>query len=273
MQKVKRKHILTLVFVSLILLLVGFGLDNRLQTSNYDVYDKRVPDTFEGFKIAQLSDLHCQLFGNGQRELLDGVEAGDPDIIVLTGDIIDARIQDFDSVATLFEGLVKIAPVYAVSGNHEDNTKQILHKMNALYEAYGVSFLDDSGVTIDKNDSTISIYGLGDRTEFTRSIVKADPDTYSILLFHRSNLFDKLTNYGYGLVLSGHGHGGLIRLPFVGGIVSPDAGFDFTQKYTGGLYTVGSTTLVSNRGMAGSHGVPRVFNRPEIVFVTLHHAK
>lgn len=271
--RIKRKHIAALLAAALILILVGMALDNRLQTTNYDVYDSRIPADFEGYKIAQLSDIHSQWFGEGQSELVADVRAGAPDIIMLTGDIIDARIQDFDSVAALFEGLTDIAPVYAVSGNHETDTNAILSKMDGLYKKYGVCYFKDSGLSIVKNGQNIIIYGLDDRSVIEKKPPVVEPDTFGVLLFHRSNLFDSMTQYGYGLVFSGHGHGGLIRLPFVGGVISTDAKIDFAQKYTGGMYTAGSTTLISNRGMAGSHNVPRIFNRPEIVFVTLHHAE
>lgn len=270
MVKVKRKHIAALLIAAVILLMLGIGLDNRIQTTNYNVYDERVPDAFEGFKIAQLSDIHCRWFGEGQRDLIAAVKAGNPDIIVLTGDILDAFILDYESVAVLFAGLTKLAPVYAVSGNHEDNTKMIRTKMDALYKAYGIHFLKDAGTTIAKDGSNIFLYGLDDRGKIINAVPAVEKDTYGILLFHRSDLFDSLTNYGYGLVFSGHGHGGLIRLPFVGGIVTSDAKIDFAQKYAGGLFTIGNTTLISNRGMAPSHNIPRIFNRPEIVFVTLH---
>lgn len=258
---------------AVLLTLIGFSLDNRLYKADYEIYDERVPIAYEGFKIAHLSDLHSLWFGDGQSDLIAAVRAGDPDIIVLTGDIVDARIQDFDSVAALFDGLTKIAPVYAVSGNHETDKKSILIQMDKLYVTYGVSFLEDSGVTINKDGSDIFIYGLDDLPKANLSLPIVDADTYGLLLYHRSNQFDNLTHFGYGLVLSGHGHGGLIRLPVVGGIVSPDGKLDFSQKYTGGMYTSGTATLIANRGLAGSHNFPRIFNRPEIVFVTLHYSK
>jgi predicted MPP superfamily phosphohydrolase len=257
------------VIIAAVMMTVGLGLDNRIQVSEYVVTDGRVPESFDGFRIAQLSDIHCRWFGDGQSELLSAVRAGKPDIIVLTGDILDAYILDYDSVAALFDGLTKIAPCYAVSGNHERNTKGNLKNMEELYARYGVSFLKDSGTTVSRGGSEIYIYGLDDRSRIVKSIPKAAEDTFGILLFHRSDLFDSVSYFGYGLVFSGHTHGGLIRLPFVGGIISPDATIDFHQKYTGGLYTAGTTTLIANRGMADSHNVPRVFNRPEVVFATL----
>lgn len=260
----------------MLLLSIGIGLDNRLQTTNYKVTDNRIPAAFEGFKIAQLSDMHCLRFGEGQSELVNAVKAGDPDIIVLTGDIIDAYIQDYDSAAILFEGLTKIAPVYAVSGNHENFSKTIQAHMDSLYKNYGVIFLKDSSTTIGKDGANIFLYGMDDLEYIPTSIPsfpKVSSDTYGILLYHKSNQFDSFVNNGYGLVLSGHGHGGLIRMPFVGGIIAPEGELDFTLEYSDGRYTVGNTTLISNRGMAGSHNVPRIFNRPEVVLVTLSHAE
>lgn len=273
MVKVKRKNIILLIVAAGMLILMGFGLDNRLKTTNYEVSDSRVPVAFEGFKIAQLSDMHCLWFGEMQSALLAEVKAGEPDIIVLTGDIIDVGLQDYDSVDALFEGLVKIAPVYAVNGNHEIFNKTIQEKMAALYTKNGITFLKDAGTKIGRDGAAISVYGYNDREELPKNVPEALSDTYSILLYHKSNQFDAFAEAGYGLVFSGHTHGGLIRLPFVGGIVTPDGEIDFAAKYSGGRYTVGSTTLIANRGMAGAHNVPRIFNRPEVVFVTLHHAE
>lgn len=276
MVRIRKKHIIALFLAAALLVLIGFGLDNRLQTTNYNIYDSRVPSSFEGYRIAQISDLHCSWFGEKQNELISKVQAGDPDIIVLTGDILDAYIRDYDSIATLFNGLNDIAPVYAVAGNHEESVPSA--RMSSLYTEYKINYLDDAGVTIQKDSSSIYLYGLRDRAYDNElraagaGIPVIDNNTYGILLYHRSDKFDYFNNVGYGLIFSGHLHGGLIRIPLVGGIVSPEGKIDFDQKYTGGMYSEGSTTLISNRGLAGSHNVPRIFNRPEVVFVTLHQA-
>ncbi|NLT15732.1 MAG: hypothetical protein GXY05_15505 [Clostridiales bacterium] len=276
MLKKKKWLIGGLLLAALLLILVGFGLDNRLQATNYDIEDGRIPASFDGYRIAQLSDFHCLWFGEGQNELIAGVRAGEPDIIVLTGDMIDASIRDYDSVAALFDGLTEIAPVYAVAGNHEESIPGA--RMRDLYIEYGINYLKDTGTELLKDGGSIYLYGLRDRPYNDELAAAAagmpviGPQTYGILLYHRSDKFEYLNRQGYGLVLSGHLHGGLIRLPFIGGILSPEGGIIFGQKYTGGMYTVGGTTLISNRGLADSHNIPRIFNRPEIVFVTLRHA-
>ena len=272
MSRVKYKHIATLVIAGVILSLIGFSLDNRLQMTNYNVYDSRVPAAFEGFKIAQISDMHCLWFGEGQSEIINMIRKGEPNIIILTGDILDVYIRDYDTATALISGLTKIAPVYAVSGNQEEASNINLQRMNEIYKEYSVQFLVDSGTTVTHDGADVFIYGLADREGNPSAPPTVDADTYGILLYHRSDRFDSLKDFGYGLVLSGHSHGGLIRLPLVGGIVAPEGKLNFNLQYTGGLYTAGSTTLISNRGLAGSHGFPRIFNRPEVVFVTLHHA-
>lgn len=271
----KVNHIILLISIAVLLILTGLALDNRLQITKYDIHDSRIPLAFDGDVIAQLSDMHCRVFGKDQSELIGAVKSGKPDIIMLTGDIIDANIRDYNSVSELFAGLSKIAPIYAVSGNHENYDYDILHHMGLLYKKYGVYFLNDKGISIKKDGASIFIFGANDRS-FELNISKLntvptiDKNEFGILLYHRANEFDYVSDFGYGLVLSGHMHGGLIRLPFVGGIVTPDGLIDFNQKYTGGQYSENGTTLISNRGMAPSHGVPRLFNRPEVVFITLH---
>ncbi|NMA24195.1 MAG: metallophosphoesterase [Clostridiales bacterium] len=273
----RKKHgrlIAALSVFALLLILTGLALYADLKTTDYDVTDPRIPEAFDGFKIAHISDLHCEWFGEGQSEILNAVRAGEPDIIVLTGDIIDARNPDYESIAVLFDGLGDIAPVYAVSGNHEQSRSVDQAKMAGLYAEYGINYLKDTGTAISIKGSSIFLYGLNDRVNLDSTKTKIPAigeDSYGILLFHRAGKFDDLTDCGFGLVLAGHLHGGLIRIPFVGGIVTAEGEIDFNQKYEGGMYTVNKTTLISSKGLAPSHGVPRIFNRPEVVFVTLHH--
>jgi predicted MPP superfamily phosphohydrolase len=267
--------LIILLILAALLILTGVGLYDGLKTTRYSISDTRISADFDGFKIAHISDLHSLWFGEGQSEIIEAVAAEKPDIIVLTGDIVDAYRPDFQSVAALFDGLNDLAPVYAVQGNHEDHTRTY-KEMNILYEEYGIVYLNDSGVSISRNGSAIYLYGLRDRetaSGLARAAEKAPAlggDTYGILLYHRSDMFDQLKDLEYGLVLSGHMHGGLIRIPFFGGIITPKGYIDFGQKYDGGKYTVNGTTLISNRGLAPKHNMPRIFNRPEVVFVTLH---
>lgn len=274
-QRMPAGILITLFILAALLILTGIGLYAGLKTTRYSISDARVPDAFDGFKIAHISDLHSMWFGEGQSEIIEAVASVKPDIIVLTGDIVDAYRPDFESVAALFDGLNDLAPVYAVQGNHEAHRKTD-KEMNRLYEEYGIIYLNDSGVTIPRNGSAIYLYGLRDREAVSGLAAAAEKapaiggDTYGILLYHRSDMFDQLKDLGYGLVLSGHMHGGLIRIPFAGGIITPEGEIDFNQKYDGGKYIENGTTLISNRGFAPKHNIPRVFNRPEIVFITLH---
>lgn len=277
--KKNKHHIKYIVLISVfavLLLIFGIGLNANLTSTYYDIFDSRIPSSFDGYRIAQLSDLHCEWFGDEQQKLINSVASGKPDIIVLTGDIIDAYEPNYDSVAALFNGLKDIAPVYAIQGNHEANKRVNQEMMSSLYNKHGIIYLYDSGITISQSGGSIYLHGLRDRdserfiSKAVENIAPINSNTYGILLYHRSDMFDYLCNLGYGLVLSGHMHGGLIRIPFIGGIVTPAGNIDFDQKYDGGMYTVNETTLISNKGLAPSHNIPRIFNRPEVVFITLH---
>lgn len=271
---IRPKTIVWLLIAAILLVTAGFALDNRLQITAYELYDSRIPQAFDGCVIAQLSDLHCQVFGKNQTALIDAVKSGNPDYIMLTGDIMDAYIRDYDSIEALFAGLAEIAPVYAVSGNHEVAFKDGWQEMRLLYKKHGVTFLNDESTVIQKGGASLFIFGSDDRVyrdsgKAAKYIPKVDENTFGILLYHRANFFEAVRDFGYALVLSGHTHGGLIRIPFAGGAITPDGKLDIRQKYDGGMYTENGSTLVSNRGLAPSHGIPRIFNRPEVVFVTL----
>ncbi len=274
----KKLNILLLLIFIAVVIFILLGLDNTMQTTNHQVEDRNLPLAFDGYNIAQISDLHCKWLGKDQSELINAVKDGNPDMIVLTGDIIDADKKDYDSVSVLVKGLAHIAPVYAVFGNHEEYSYKINNNMRALYKRYGVNLLMNNGVSIQKGTDSIYLYGLDDcgivsnsqaKEYFNDAVPQLKSDTYGILLYHRSSQFDYLTQYGFRLVISGHLHGGLIRIPLIGGLLSPDKSSHFFPKYAGGVYKQGETTLISSRGFAGSHSIPRLYNRPELVFITL----
>lgn len=265
-----------LIILSVIIIYISIGLYNGLKTTNYEVASSKLPKSFDGYKIANISDLHSIYFGNNQEELIDAIEEFEPDIIVLTGDIIDENNIDFDCVNKLLTGICDIAPVYSVSGNHEHSNYRSHMKLKALYKSYGVSVLDNEEVIITKGNDEIRLYGLEYFGSYTSEnlthmledlLPKADDNYYSILLNHRSDIFDELVPYGYELIISGHTHGGIIRLPFIGGILSNNR--TFFPKYDGGVFEKEESILVSSKGLGESNSIPRFYNRRELVFITL----
>ncbi len=202
----------------------------------------------------------------------------DPDIIVDTGDLIDSFPSDDRPALSLMKSLVKIAPVYYVTGNHEWTSGRFTPLEEKLLAA-GVTVLRDEWVEIssDIGEERIVIIGIDDPTahpsleEFKRNLVqlveKIPDGGFTILLSHKPELFDLYVSLGLNLVLSGHTHGGQIRLPFVGGLLAPDQGV--FPRYAAGLYYNHTTRMVVSRGIGNSIIPQRLFNHPEVIVITL----
>lgn len=244
------------------------------------VTDQRLPQEFEGFRIAQISDLHNEVFGTGNGELLTLLAGTRPDIIIITGDLIDSRRTDVSAALEFVRGAVEIAPVYYVAGNHESRIPEEFWMLERCMENLGVSVLRGERTLLTREGAAIALIGVDDPTFQDKDsanwpgIVEEElgklreEGLYSILLIHRPELLETYARAGMNLVFSGHAHGGQVRIPFVGGVIAPNQGF-FPQ-YDGGLYTMGDTQLVVSRGLGNSLCPLRVNNRPEIVLAELH---
>lgn len=268
--KKKTQRILFLVAAGLI----AFGLwqNNDLVVSSYTYQSPRIPPELDGFTIAQLSDLHGKAFRADQGTLLSRLFAVGPDLIVLTGDLVDERQADFTAALTLARGAVDIAPVFFITGNHEaalpiERREELLEAL----ERAGVTLLDDSSRLIrPATGGAFYLTGLSSdhRTDETLADLLNGQATnrLRVLLAHEPQYLEHYREAGADLVFSGHAHGGQFRLPGLGGLVAPGQGF--FPKYTSGLYTSGPTTLVVSRGLGNSILPVRIFNRPQIVAVT-----
>lgn len=270
------------VFVLLLVLAVFLGwvlwANTALEVSAYTIADGDIPDAFDGFRIVQISDLHNASFGEDNEELLRRIGEAQPDIIVLTGDLVDSRNTDIGIGIRFAEAAVKIAPTYYVSGNHEARISAC-DELIAGLRAAGVTVLENEKVILEREGDELAILGLADPNFYTaylygdEAAVMAEhleslsDARYSILLSHRPELFDTYVASGADLVFSGHAHGGQFRLPFVGGLFAPGQGF--FPEYDAGLYTAEETTMLVSRGLGNSVIPLRVNNRPEIVIVTL----
>ena len=266
----KRKKLLFLLLIPIFLLYIILGLKNDLQISRYDYYNPKLPDSFEGFKILQISDLHCKTFGSGQSELIKKIHACQPDIIVMTGDIIDKNSSSAKPVYDLLAGLNRQYPIYYVSGNHEleYSAAECYNELLNILSSYQVTLLDDRSTTIEKGNDSIFLYGQKFRSRYVTNFLEQPEETqFNILLYHASDFFDLIAPYNYDLVFSGHLHGGAVRLPFLGGVFSP--GGSLFPKYDRGMFTKSGTTLISSAGLGNSR-IPRFYNDPELVLVTLH---
>lgn len=266
-----RRRVIFGIFVIFISAVLYYG-NTAIQTTIITVECDDIPESFNGMTIVHISDLHNYEFGKNQIRLIYKVKKAEPDIIAVTGDLVDSRRTDIDIAMEFMEQAVKIAPVYYVTGNHESRIEEFEDLENRLADC-GVITLRDRKAEIEAGGDRISILGIDDPTfgnkdvqEKLESLISED-DNYKILLSHRPELFDTYCEAGVELVLSGHAHGGQIRLPFLGGIAAPNQGF--YPKYTEGLYSDGSTSMVVSRGLGNSIIPLRINNRPEIVVIKL----
>jgi uncharacterized protein len=285
----KEKYIRMKILVAIIILGISFFIfsiwqNNSIVISKYNYESLEIPSGFNDFKIVQISDLHNKNFGKKQSKLLEKVESLSPDIIIVTGDLIDRRKYNLEIAMSFINKAVKVAPVYYVSGNHEAWSGKYSEIEKKLIEA-GVNVIDDTNIEIRKGDERIQLLGLSDPAFLTSNYID-ETDTssmeeylgiwsrrtgFKILLSHRPELFDLYSKNNIDLVFSGHAHGGQIRIPFVGGLIAPNQGF--FPKYTSGSYNSDKTTMFVSRGLGNSLFPVRVFNRPEIILVTLKVSK
>lgn len=235
------------------------------------------------FTIAQVSDLHNAEFGGGNRELLAILEEAEPDLIAITGDLIDSRRTDPAPALAFLEGAVELAPVCYVTGNHEFRAYDAYQGLKSQMEELGVIVLENESMVLE--EVPLRVIGLDDPSFGVRSDPSATPeqilqgaltalapqageeDLRTVLLAHRPEYVELYAQHGADLVLSGHAHGGQVRLPGVGGLYAPGQGF--LPAYTSGLYQIGETSLVVSRGLGNSLFPLRVNNRPEVVLVKL----
>ena len=255
-----------------------FWCNNSLTVSNYSVSPESLPDGFDGFRIVQISDLHNKNFHG---RLTRKIQKLNPDIIVITGDIIDSYHTRTRVSVDFIEKIRSVAPIYYVTGNHERRIDEY-PEFKAEIKKLGVNVLENENVCIERNGDEIRLTGINDINFFGSSLMDENRIAFSqkldelnvqsgektnILLSHRPELFDLYAEAGYDLVFSGHAHGGQIRLPFVGGILSPGQGF--FPEYSEGTHKKGKTEMIVSRGLGNSFFPFRIFNRPEITVCDL----
>lgn len=248
--------------------------NSALMTQEYILSSPMLPDAFSGYRIAQVSDLHNTQFGQGNCRLLEQLADARPDLIVVTGDLLDSRRPDLEAALRFGEEAAALAPVCYVPGNHEGRIPEIYAQLKQGLEEAGVTVLEDERTTLYREGAEIALIGLEDVTNETEAGIQArlaglvsPEDEFQILLAHRPELFPAYANCGLDLIFSGHAHGGQVRLPVVGGLIAPNQGLFPT--YQAGLYRDGESTMVVSRGLGNSLFPLRVNNRPELVVVEL----
>ena len=277
----KRRHPLRWVAALLILLAVGWCFLQwqlwGIQVTVTQVGVHGLPDGFEGLRIVQISDLHGHEYGQDSEALLALVAQQAPEFIVVTGDLIDQE-SHLAMVPALARGLAAIAPTYYVTGNHEWAVGGVPRLKGILTEC-GVTVLSNQYVTLERNGDSLVLAGVDDPNgyadqktpeELYGEIQREAGDLCTILLAHRNDRFDQYAAAGYDLVISGHAHGGIVRLPFTDGLLGTDR--KLFPTWTAGVYTLGDSTLFVSRGL-GNNTVPihgfRLFNRPDLAVLEL----
>ena len=266
------------------LLLAGNAWANaRVWNARVEIRDEKIPAAFDGFVLCQVSDVHNEARGEGNAALLRALREAAPDLICITGDFLDSRRTDLDFALELAGQLAEIAPAVYVTGNHEARLMD-LSALEAGLAARGVRVLRDGWTPLARGGEEIALLGLDDpgfaagedwtlaegldQTQARLSALLAQAgDRFSLVLSHRPELLPAYAEAGADLVLSGHAHGGQVRLPGIGGLFAPGQGI--LPRLTSGVYARGETRLVVSRGLGNSAFPLRVFNPPEIVTVTL----
>ena len=267
-------------------LIVGVGImglflwwqNNGLVVTEYEYILSEEHNSLDGVRIAQISDLHSKIFGGRLEQLL--VQAR-PDVVLLTGDLVDRRDTDFTDAVGVARAAAELAPTYYAPGNHEASLNQMgSYEMlkNELTQV-GVRVLENQAEQLEISSETIQLIGLLDpafynaNLEGAKLVVAAeleqltDEETLDVVLGHRPILLEAYAAGGADLVFSGHAHGGQVRLPFIGGLFAPDEWF--FPEYTNGIHQCNDTTQIISRGLGNSIAPLRIFNRPELVVVTL----
>lgn len=278
MLKGKRKYITFGIVVAFLFA----ALYNGLTVREYELTTDKL-ETGESLRVILLSDLHGYSYGENQKNLIEKVREQQPDLIALPGDLLD-RYRSPDAAFELIEGLQGIAPMYFVTGNHEvdESADFVRHDVKDVFRSFGVIVLENEAETVTVNGVELIIGGVEDplRT-YAENIygsweqdvltalddVKTD-ETFSLLLSHRAEQVETYAELPFDLVLSGHAHGGQVRIPYLlNGLYAPDQGF--FPKYAGGLYEHDSFTHIIGRGFNYTVSVPRIFNPPEIVVIDI----
>lgn len=273
----KRKRLIIFaIIVSALVFLIIFALNNRLTVSYYEIESSEINNNV---RIAFVTDLHSWFYGEEQRSLLRCIDDQQPDIILFGGDIVDDKLPQENAVVVLKSSAEKY-PCYYVSGNHEYWSGKI-GDIKKMIEGYGVIVLEGQSETVTINGQALNICGVDDaeigENNLIQQIVDAESQTdstlFTIFMAHRPEYIDTYLRHDFDLILSGHAHGGLWRLPgIVNGFFAPNQGY--FPKYAGGAYEFNEKAFIVSRGLSKTTAsIPRVFNPPELVIVDIVPAK
>ncbi|WP_369902214.1 metallophosphoesterase [Bacillus manliponensis] len=277
-----KKHRKWFITVAILVLVGVFSYvqNNVLTITEIQVESDKIPEAFTGYRIVHLSDLHSKEFGDEQGRLVEKIKHLKPDVIFMTGDMVDADRYDEEATIKIAKQLAHTYPIYFVTGNHEAASgryesfekKLKEHSVNILRNEHAKLTKDGQHIYVLGIDDPLFQTGTDDEVDIMRNEIKAaseeiEQNEFRMLLSHRPEHFPTYVEENVDLVFSGHAHGGQVRLPFIGGLVAPGQGL--FPEYTAGKYKQEDTSMVVSRGLGNSIIPQRVFNRPEIVLVEL----
>lgn len=282
MKKIKRKTIIIILISIILLFFISIYLyyeNNYLQVSDYTIESDKIPKDFDDFKIVQISDFHNTKSKKLTNDIIKEIKKQRPNIIVITGDLIDSKKYNLQVSLDFLKSIKDIAPIYYVSGNHESGSGKYDEITSSLKDI-GIKILDDEFDIISINEDKIAILGLRDPSFYPSYISDQskydlketinnidDNNIFKLLISHRPEIFKIYVENNIDLVLTGHAHGGQIRIPFIGGLIAPNQGL--FPKYTSGTFKEKNTTMIVSRGIGNSILPFRVNNRPELVVIKL----
>lgn len=281
-----------LIYIIIILFLIIITIVNIFKTeidiTEYIISNKKISDNFNDFKIVQLSDFHSSGYKDTTDEIIEKVKEINPDIIVMTGDMVECKVENIENVKKLISSLVDVAPIFHIDGNHEHLAEILVEgKYRAFIEwmkSLGVTIIKNGYVELVKGDEVINLYGIDlpldgatglyankfqiEENYVEKTLPGPDANEFNILLAHTPLFIKQYNKWGADLVLAGHMHGGIIRIPFIDvGVFSPEK--TIFPKYDAGKFKIKNTTMIVNRGIAASSLNLRVFNNPEITIIKL----
>ncbi len=251
-----------------------------LQISKYEYISSKISSKLDGFTVVHISDLHGKSIGKDHFVTISAIKKLSPDIIVITGDIMDRRRRNLASAVSFAGKVAKIAPVYFVAGNHEANSGEYISSVLPALEHAGVNVMRDEAVRIKRGDDAVNLIGLEcvgflpggyrgkcDLGKITRLIDKlSEANCLNVVLSHRPELMEQYSLSCADVVFCGHAHGGQFVVPFADrGVLSPDQGF--WPRYFKGVYQNNNTSMFVSRGIGNSVFPFRINNRPEILAV------
>ena len=287
--------------------IINLGINNEVWVTRYAIESKKIGAELDGYKILQMTDIHSIRNQKQREKIVEKVNKEKPNIILITGDLVDSdyysekngwyldgKIDVVEEETLRFVGELRaLAEVYYVYGNHEmvllDDP--LNNRFKVTLEEMGVEVLNNRVVKIFKEDEIINLVGVQDPITLYKDEKYADiegnnrkrvqtilddlmiygkeisADNFTILLSHRPEYFDLYLDYEIDLARTGHTHGGVVRLPFVGGLYAHPQGW--FPKYSAGIYESGNFKMILSRGIGYSKVPVRIFNPPEIVVVTL----